>query len=112
MSMIGRRSVATSLSGSPGGIVSWQALDDAVAGKHASIDREVSADHKSTHGCILLGQAAGFVCKIRLVLAAIDQNQASIAARVAVALVHGVHPPTTPAKAFQVLHVEATHRVN
>lgn len=32
-----------------------EALDNAIAGQHASVDGEVSADHKGTHGGIFLG---------------------------------------------------------
>jgi hypothetical protein len=81
------------------GLLGRQTLDDPVAGEHAPVDGEVPADHKGTHGCILLGQGPGFVCKIRLVLAPIDQNQAGIAIGVAVALIRGVMPSTAPAKA-------------
>lgn len=112
MTMIGRRSVAASLSRPPAGrLVRWQALDDSVAGQHATIDGEVAAHHESTHGRVLLGQATGFVREIRLVLTPIDQNQASVAVGVTVALVHGILPPAAPAKALQVLHVEASHYV-
>ena len=31
-------------------------LDDAISGEHPAIDREVSADHKGPHGCVLLGE--------------------------------------------------------
>ncbi len=81
-------------------LVCRQALDDAVAGQHAPIDGEVPADHKGTHGGILLGQAIRFVCQICLVLAAVDQDQARIPTSVPVALVHGILPPTTPAETY------------
>jgi hypothetical protein len=114
VSVIGRRSVAAALSGPPAGrLVRRQALDDAVAGKHTTVDGEIAANHKSAHGRVLLGQAARLVRQVRLILPTIDQNQAGVAVvGVTVALVHGVLPPTSPAKAFQVLHVEAAHLVN
>jgi hypothetical protein len=43
------------LPGLAAGFIRGQALDDAIAGQHAPIDREVPADHKGTHGCVLLG---------------------------------------------------------
>lgn len=55
MAVIGRRGVAAALAGSPGGIIGWQALDNAVAGKHTAVDREVAAHHEGAHGCVLLG---------------------------------------------------------
>ena len=84
---------------SPSAVISGQPLNNTVAGEHAAVDREVAADHKGTHGCILLGQAAGFVREICLILASIDQNQASVAVGIAVALIAGVPPPSAPAKA-------------
>lgn len=111
VAVIGRMAAALS-SGFPSTLISWQALNDAVAGQHAAIDREVPAHHKGTHGGVFLGQIVGFVCKIGLVLAAIDQNQASVAVHVVEAVVHGIHPPTAPAKALKVLHIKASHLVN
>lgn len=51
---------------------SRETLDDAVAGKHASVDREVAADHKSAHGGVFLGQNVGLVGQVGLILAAVD----------------------------------------
>jgi len=80
VSAIGRRSVAASLSRPPAGaLVRWQALDDPVPGKHAAVDGKVAANHKGAHGCVLLSQTVGLVREIRLVLASIDQNKASVA---------------------------------
>lgn len=87
----------------------WKALDNAIACQHASIDREVAAYHESTHGSVLLGQNIGFVCEICLIFTAIDKDQARVAVMVSVALVHGVCPSSTPAKALKVLHIEAAH---
>lgn len=97
----GRRMVAALAS--PAGVICRQALDDAIAGEHAAIDGKVAANHKGTHGCVFLGQAAGLVCEIRLILAAIDQDQAGVAIGAAVALIAGVMPPTAPAKACKKL---------
>lgn len=80
-------------------VLSRQALDDAVAGQHASVDREVATDHKGTHGSVLLSKNVRLVGEIRLVLAAVDQDKTSVAAVVPVALVHGVCPSSTPAEA-------------
>jgi hypothetical protein len=98
VSVAGRR-VAGNLPDLAARLIGRQALDDPVAGEHAPIDREVPADHKSTHGCVLLGQRAGFVCEISLVLAPIDQNQTCVAIGIPVALIRGVMPSTAPAKA-------------
>ena len=76
----------------------WQSLDDTIAGKHSTIHREVPADHKGSHGGILLGQDIRFVCKIRLVLTAIYQDKAGIAAVISVALVRRVCPPSATAE--------------
>lgn len=81
----------------PAGIIGRETLDDAVAGKHASIDGKVPAYHKGPHGRIFLGQGVRFVCKICLVLAAVHQNQACVATRISVTLVRRVLPPTTSA---------------
>jgi hypothetical protein len=75
----GRR-VLASLSGR-------KALYDPIPGKHPTIDREVPAHHEGPHGCVLLGQVVRFVCKICLVLASIDQDQARVSIGVTVALV-------------------------
>jgi len=90
-------------------VLSRQALDDAVAGQHASVDREVATDHKGTHGGVLLSKNVRLVGEIRLVLAAVDQDKTSVAAVVPVALVHGVCPSSASAKALEVLHVETAH---
>ncbi|KAK5626215.1 hypothetical protein RRF57_001930 [Xylaria bambusicola] len=58
----------------PAGIIGWETLDNAVTGKHASIDGKVPAHHKRSHGRVFLGQGVRFVCKIRLILAAVHQN--------------------------------------
>lgn len=84
-------------------------LNDAVASKHATIHREVAANHEGSHGSILLGQPIWFVGEIRLVLAAIDKNEASKATVIAVTLVHWVCPSTSSAKTLKVLHIESTH---
>lgn len=90
-------------------VLSRQALDDAVAGQHASVDRKVATDHKGTHGSVLLSKNVRLVGEIRLVLAAVDQDKTSVAAVVPVALVHGVCPSSTPAEALEILHVETAH---
>ena len=80
-------------------LLSGKALNNAVTSQHASVDRKVTAHHKSTHGCVLLGQNIRFICEIRLVLAAVDKDKAGVAAVVPVALVHRVCPSSTPAEA-------------
>ena len=80
-------------------LIRGQALDNPVAGKHAAIDREVPANHKGTHGCILLRQGVGLVLQISLVLPPINQDQARVAIGIAVAFIRGVMPPTAPAEA-------------
>lgn len=47
-----------------------------------------------------------------MVFAAVHLNQASVAAAITVALISGIKPPTTPAKTFQILHIEAGHLVS
>jgi hypothetical protein len=90
--------------------LSGKALNNAVTGQHASIDREVTAHHESTHGGVLLSQNVRFVCEIRLIFSAIDKDKASVAVVVVpVALVHGVCPSSTTAKTLEILHVEAAH---
>lgn len=54
------------------GLVRGKPLDDAVAGQHATIDAEVPAYHKGTHGRILTSQLIRFVSQVGLVLAPID----------------------------------------
>lgn len=77
----------------------WEPLNDSIAGQHASIDGKVPADHKSTHGGILLGQDIRFVGQVCLVLATIHQHETSEATWVAVTLVRRVCPSTAPAEA-------------
>lgn len=81
------------------GLVCRKTLDNTVPGQHAAVDGKVPAHHESTHGGVLLGQHVRCVCKIRLILAAVHENQASVTAAVTVTLVHRVLPSTTPAKA-------------
>lgn len=76
-----------------------KALDDAIAGQHAAVDREVTTDHECTHGSVLLSQFVRLVRQVCLVLAAVDEHQARVACGVPVALVHGVHPSAAPAEA-------------
>lgn len=104
--------MAAALLGLAASLVRRQALDDPVAGKHAAIDREVPANHKGTHGCILLRQGVGLVLQISLVLPPIHQDEARVAIGIAVAFIRGVMPPTPPAEAFEILHVETAHCVN
>lgn len=35
-------------------VIGWEALDDAIAGKHASVDGKVPAHHEGSHGGVLL----------------------------------------------------------
>lgn len=64
-----------------------QPLNDAVAGEHPTVDREVAAHHKGTHGGVLLRQEIRFVREIRLVLPAVHEDQAREATSITVALV-------------------------
>lgn len=91
--------MAAALLGLAASLVRRQALDDPVAGKHAAIDREVPANHKGTHGRILLRQGVGLVLQISLVLPPIHQDEARVAIGIAVAFIRGVMPPTPPAEA-------------
>lgn len=86
-----------------------ETLDDAISSEHAPIDGKVPAHHKGPHRSVLLGQSVRFVRNVRLVLAAIDENQTGVPAGVPIALVGRVLPPTAPAQALKVLNVEATH---
>lgn len=87
------------------------ALDDAVAGQHAAVDREVATDHEGSHGGILLGQAARLVEVVSLVLAAIDQDEACVAPGLLVAFVRGVDPTPALAKTLKILDVEAVRHL-
>lgn len=91
------------------GLVRREALDDAVAGQHPTIDGKVAAHHKGPHGGVLLGQTVGRVGQISLVFPTVHQNQAGEAVGVAVALIGGILPSTTTAEAFQILHVVTAH---
>jgi len=97
----GRRLV-TRLSRSAAGLIGRQPLNDPVSGQHAPVDREVSAHHKGPHGGVLLSQHVRLVCEVRLILAAVHKNKAGVAVRVSVALVHGVPPTASTAKAYSI----------
>jgi hypothetical protein len=64
--------VLTSLSAST--VTSRQSLNDTIPREHSTINREVLAHHKGTHGCVLLSQPVGFVCKICLVFSTVDEH--------------------------------------
>ena len=83
------------------GLPGRKPLNDAVAGQHAAIDGELPAHHEGSHSSILLSQDIRFVGKVRLVLAAIDQHEARVAAVVTVALVRRVRPSATTAEAWK-----------
>lgn len=57
---------------------SGQSLDDAVPGEHAAVDGEVAADHEGAHGGVFLGQDVRLVGEVRLILAAVDEDEASV----------------------------------
>lgn len=57
----GRRRVPAALSRLAAGLIRGKALDNPVAGKHASIHGEVPADHEGTHGSVLLSQGPGLI---------------------------------------------------
>lgn len=86
-----------------------QALNDSIAGKHASIDGKVTAHHKGTHGGVLLGKLVRLIGEVRLVLPTVDKNKACVASRITVTVVNWIRPSSTPAKALKVLHVETAH---
>lgn len=76
----------------------WKTLHNAIAGKHSSVDRKVTAHHEGPHGGVLLGQDTGFISQISLILSAVDQDMAGISTSVAMALVGRVHPSSSSAK--------------
>lgn len=94
-----RGRVATALPVLAIGFVCWQALDDAVAGQHATIHREVPADHEGAHRRVLACQLVRFVRQIRLVLPPVDQHQAGVPARVPEHVVGGLFPSAAVAEA-------------
>ena len=77
-----------------------QALNDAIASKHTTVDGKLAADHKSSHSGILLSQSIRLVGLIRLVLPAIDQDQAGEAGPATADLEHGIVPTTTLAETW------------
>jgi hypothetical protein len=77
-----------------------EALDNTISGQHASIHGKVAAHHKSTHGCVFLGENIRFIREVRLILAAVNQDQACESTRISVALVGGVRPSSTTAQAY------------
>jgi hypothetical protein len=84
-------------------VVRWQALDDAISGKHTAVDAEVSAHHECSHGSILSSQVFRFVYDlyIGLVLTTIDQNKTTIlAGAAAVTLVLRVRPSSSTTKTW------------
>lgn len=83
------------------------ALNDAVASQHAAVDGEVAADHKGTHGGVLLGEVARLVEIVGLVLAAVDEDVACVAPRLLVTFVRGVDPTPALAKTYGFPHVSA-----
>lgn len=97
---VARRGVAGLLASAR--VIGWKTLDDPVAGKHASVDRKIPANHKGPHGSVLLSKVVRFVRKVGLVLASINQDQARIATRISVTLVRRVSPPTTTAQAYRM----------
>jgi hypothetical protein len=72
------------------------ALDNTIAGEHASIGGEVLAHHEGAHSGILLSKEVRLVCEISLILAAVHKHKASEATGVSVTLVRRVSPSTTP----------------
>lgn len=96
-----RRRVATALLGPAGGAAGLgggQPLDDSVAGKHATVDGEVATHHEGTHGRVFLRQRIRFVGEVRLVLTAVDKNEARVATVITVALVRRIPPSSAAAK--------------
>jgi hypothetical protein len=86
-------------------VVRWQALDDAISGKHTAVDVEVSAHHECSHGSILLSQVFRFIYDlyIGLVLTTIDHNKTTIAAGLGAAvvtLVFRVRPSSSTTKTW------------
>lgn len=77
-----------------------ESLDNAIAGKHAAVDRKVAANHEGAHGGVFLSQQIRLVCQIGLVLASINQDKASKATGITVTLVRGVCPSSASAEAY------------
>lgn len=95
--------VAAALSVLAIGLVRWQTLDDAVAGQHAAIHREVPADHEGTHCRVLSRQLVRFVRQIRLVLASVNQHKASVPASVPEHVVRRLFPSAPVAEPCGIL---------
>ena len=89
----GRTALSTALR-----LSSREALDNAIAGKHSTIDGKVAANHEGSHGCILLSQNVRFVGKIGLVLSTIHEYKACESGRVSIAFIRGVCPSSSSAK--------------
>lgn len=79
-------------------LIGRKTLHDAVPCKHASIDREVSANHECSHGCILLCQSIGLIGEIGLVLSPIHEDEACETLGTLVSLVEWISPSSTSAK--------------
>lgn len=96
MGMRGRRGgvAAAALPVLAVGLVCGKPLDDPVACQHATVDAEVPAHHESPHGRVFTRQLIRFVRQVGLVLAPVDQHQASVATWFPVALVRGLLPAT------------------
>ena len=77
-------------------LIRRKSLDDTIASKHASIDREVAAHHEGPHRGVLLRQPIGFVSEIGLVFSTIDEDQTRKAGGTPVRFVQGVTPASTP----------------
>jgi hypothetical protein len=85
----------------PAAFLGRETLDNAVPSKHASVHGEVAADHKGSHSGILLSQRIRLVCKIGLVLAAIDQDVACVPVHLAIQTVRRILPTAAAAETWR-----------
>jgi hypothetical protein len=99
--------LAVTTRGGGGGIVGGrEALDNAIAGQHTTVDREVATHHEGAHGRVLLGQEVRLVRQVCLVFASVDEDQTRVPFTIPAALVRGIHPTSASAETLKVLHVE------
>lgn len=110
VAVAGRRDLAR-LSALAARLGGGHALNNAVAGQHATVYREVAAHHEGSHGSVLLRQASRLVEVVSLVFATVDQDEACVAPGFLVAFVRGVNPTPALAKTLEVLNVKAVRHL-
>lgn len=76
-------------------------LNNAVSGKHTTVDREVAAHHECTHGSVFLSQDIRLVGKVRLILTAIDKNKAGVPIGISIAFIGRIRPAAPAAQAYE-----------